>query len=177
METTARYSPGLRRIHWLTVLLLAAAYLLIEQRDLFPRGSDGRTLMMQGHFWAGLSIFVFAVWRVWLRLKRGAPPITPRPPAWQNRLAAALHLSLYLFLLLMPLLGLATAWTDGKQVLLPFTDIALPTLLPTDKPLAHQLEELHETIGEVFYWVIGLHILAALYHHFWVHDDTLRRMR
>jgi cytochrome b561 len=177
METSARYSPGLRRIHWLTVLLLAAAYLLVEQRDLFPRGSDGRALMLQGHFWAGLSVFVFAVWRVWLRRKHGAPPITPLPPAWQQRLAAALHLSLYLFLLLMPLLGLATAWTDGKQVVLPFTDLALPSLLPTDKPLAHRLEDLHGTIGEVFYWVIGLHILAALYHHFRVHDDTLRRMR
>ena len=46
-----------------------------------------------------------------------------------------------------------------------------------DKDLAHQLEELHGTIGEAFYWVFGLHIVAALYHHFWRRDDTLKRMR
>ena len=175
--TMIRYGAGLRRLHWLTVLLLFAAYLLIEQRNLFPRGSGPRALMIQGHFWTGLSIFAFAVWRLALRLRQGTPPITPTPPAWQAWFARSMHLSLYLFLLVMPLLGLATAWSDGKQLLLPFTAIPLPSLLPTDKALAHRLEDLHGTIGELFYWVIGLHILAALYHHFFLRDDTLRRMR
>ena len=176
METLIRYRPGLRRLHWLTVVLLAAAYLLIEQRGLFPRGSGGRTLMMQGHFWTGLAIFAFAAWRVVLRLRDGAPPITPVPPRWQALFSGAMHLSLYLFLLLMPLLGLATAWSDGKVLMVPFTGVALPSLLPTDRALAHQLEDIHGTIGDIFYWVIGLHVVAALYHHFWVRDDTLRRM-
>lgn len=177
MDIPARYGAGLRRIHWLTVLLLFAAYLLIEQRNLFPRGSASRALMMQGHFWTGLSILLFAVWRVVLRLRQHAPPIAPAPPPWQAWFAKAMHLSLYLFLLVMPLLGLATAWTDGKQLLLPFTGTSLPSLLATDKVLAHRLEDIHGTIGEIFYWVIGLHILAALYHHFIARDDTLRRMR
>ena len=59
---------------------------------------------------------------------------------------------------------------------LPFTDIALSALLAEDKDLAHQLEDLHGSIGEAFYWVIGLHVLAALYHHLVRRDDTLRRM-
>ena len=85
-------------------------------------------------------------------------------------------MSLYAFLVVMPLLGLATAWSDGKALYLPFTDIAVPALLPQDKALAAQLEELHGSIGEFFYWVIGLHVLAALYHHWLRRDDTLRRM-
>jgi len=171
-----RYSAGLRRIHWLTAILVAAAYLLIEQRGLFPRGSNGRALMMQGHFWAGLLVFAFAAWRIVLRVRDGAPPVTPALPAWQAWPARLLHLSLYAFVVAMPLLGLATAWTDGKAVLVPFTGAALPSLLPVDKALAHQLEDLHGEIGEIFYWVIGLHIAAALYHHAWRRDDTLRRM-
>jgi cytochrome b561 len=171
-----RYSAGLRRIHWLSAVLVAVAYLLIEQRDLFPRGSGGRAAMMQGHFWAGLLVFAFASWRIALRLRDGAPQISPALPAWQSWLSRALHLSLYAFVVAMPLLGLATAWTDGKSVLLPFTDIALPPLLAADKPLAHQLEDLHGSIGEIFYWVIGLHVAAALSHQGGRHDDTLRRM-
>jgi cytochrome b561 len=104
------------------------------------------------------------------------PPITPALPAWQALPAKVLHLALYAFIVVMPLLGLATAWTDGKVLLIPFTDLAVPALLAPDKGLAHQLEDLHGTIGEIFYWVIGLHVLAALYHHWWRRDDTLRRM-
>ena len=172
----ARYSPTLRRLHWLMAVLILAAYLLIEQRGLFPRGSGGRFAMMQGHFWVGIAIFVLAWWRLVARRRDGAPPVTPPLDRWSALGAKAIHVALYAFFIVMPLLGMATAWTDGKAVMLPFTDIALPALLAEDKDLAHQLEDLHGSIGEAFYWVIGLHVLAALYHHFVRRDDTLRRM-
>lgn len=176
VSSQPRYGAGLRRIHWLTVLLVAAAYVLVEQRGLFPRGSDGRALMMQGHFWAGLSVLAFSAGRIGLRVRGNSPPVSPALPDWQVWMARALHLSLYAFLVVMPLLGLATAWTDGKSVFVPFTGVAIPPLLGVDKALAHRLEDLHGSIGEVFYWVIGLHVAAALYHHAWRRDDTLRRM-
>jgi len=172
----SRYSAGLRRIHWLTALLVAAAYVFIEQRGLFPRGSDAKALMLQSHYRAGLLVFAFALWRIALRLRHGAPPISPALPGWQDWLSRLLHVSLYAFVVAMPLLGLATVWTDGKSVTIPFTGVALPPLLAVDKPLAHQLEDLHGSIGEAFYWVIGLHVAAALYHHLVRRDDTLRRM-
>ena len=172
----SRYSPALRRVHWLMALLVAAAYLLIEQRGLFPRGSVPRAAMVQGHFWVGISIVLLALWRLRLRRRDGAPPVTPALAAWNTLVGKLLHLALYLFLVLQPLLGLATAWSDGKSILLPFTGIALPALLPENEALAHTLEDLHGTIGELFYWVIGAHILAALWHHLLRRDDTLRRM-
>jgi len=132
--------------------------------------------MVQGHFWVGLSILLLAAWRIGLRMRGVVPPITPALPAWQALPAKVLHLALYAFIVVMPLLGLATAWTDGKVLFVPFTDLAVPALLAPDEGLAHQLEDLHGTIGEIFYWVIGLHILAAVYHHWWRRDDTLRRM-
>ena len=32
------------------------------------------------------------------------------------------------------------------------------------------------SIGQAFYWVIGAHIVAALWHHLFRRDDTLKRM-
>lgn len=174
---SARYSPAQRRLHWLMFLLVAVAYLLIETRGNFERGSLARTLAVQGHFWTGLAVLALILPRLWLRVRRGAPPIHPPLPAWQAWPARLLHLSLYAFLLVQPALGLMTAWTDGKQVLLPFTQAALPALMAPDAALAHTLEDLHETLGSLFYWVIGLHVAAALYHHFLRRDDTLTRMR
>lgn len=177
MSTSAqRFTPAQRRLHWVMALLVAAAYLLIEQRGLFSRGSVGRTFMMQGHFWTGLTVFVLALWRLGVRRRDGAPPVTPALDRWNALAAASLHVALYLFLLVQPLLGLATAWSDGKMLLIPFTSIPLPALLPLNRDVAHTLEDLHGTVGTVFYWVIGLHVLAALWHHLMRRDDTLKRM-
>lgn len=171
-----RYSRGLRALHWLTALLILAAYLAIEQRGLFARGTPARAAMVQSHFWLGLCVFVFALWRVALRWRNGVPAVHPPLPAWQAIPAGLLHLALYAFLLVMPVLGLLTVWADGKVVHVPLTSFALPALIAPDPALAGRLEELHGGIGEVFYWVIGLHVLAALYHHCVRRDDTLRRM-
>lgn len=173
----ARYSPAQRRLHWLMFLLVAVAYLAIEGRGNFERGSLLRTLAVQSHFWTGLAVLALVLPRLWLRLRRGAPPITPALPAWQAWPARVLHLALYAFLLVQPVLGLMTAWTDGKQLMIPFTQAVLPALMAPDPELAHRLEDLHGTIGSLFYWVIGAHVLAALYHHFLRRDDTLARMR
>ncbi len=172
----ARYSPTLRRLHWLMAALILAAYLLMEQRDIFPRGSSGRGAMVQGHYWVGILVFWLAWWRLLRRRLDGVPGITPpldRIPALASRM---IHVALYAFFVVMPLLGLATAWSDGRDVLIPFTGIALPSLLPENEALAHTLEDLHGTIGQVFYWVIGAHVLAALWHHLMRGDDALRRM-
>lgn len=176
MSETARYPLALRRLHWLIALLVALAYLFIEQRGLFERGTAARVAMVQSHFWVGLSVLLLAAWRLRIRRRSTAPSVTPAPPAWLAAPTRLMHVALYAFLVVQPLLGLATAWTDGKSVLIPFTDIALPALLAANESLAHELEGLHGLIGDIFYWVIGAHVVAALYHHFLRRDDTLRRM-
>lgn len=175
MTSTTRYAPVLRYLHWIMAALILVAYLAIEQRGLFGRGTF-RLVMLQTHFWIGLVIFALVCWRLVARLRRGAPPITPALPAWQAIPAKLLHLSLYAFFIVMPILGLMTAWTDGKPLYVPFTGIELPALMAANEELGHQLEDLHGSIGEAFYWVIGLHIVATLYHHFFRGDDTLKRM-
>ena len=178
MSATAspRYAPVLRRLHWLMALLILAAYLLIEQRGIFPRGSGGRLAMMQGHFWTGIAIFVLVWWRLVGRVRNPAPAVTPPLDRFSAAASKLIHLALYAFFIVMPLLGMATAWCDGKAIMIPFTGVALPALLPENEALAHQLEDLHGAIGEAFYWVIGAHVLAAIWHHAFRRDDTLKRM-
>lgn len=169
------YGSGLIALHWLTLGLLVAVYALIELRGIFPRGSAGRAAMMQWHFMLGLVVLALLPIRLALRAAGGAaPPIRPPLPAWQHRLAALMKLVLYVFLLVMPVLGWLTLSAQSKPV--PFFGLQLPALLGADKALGHSLEELHETIGEIGYYLIGLHAAAALFHHYWTRDDTLRRM-
>lgn len=176
MFEKARYVAGIRLLHWLMAFMVLAAYIAIEQRGLFERGSPGRFAMMQTHFWLGIGIFILVWIRLKLRFKHGAPRITPPLPVMQQWISGIFHIALYAFLIGMPILGLLTAWYDGKTLFIPFTDIALPTPVVPDKVFAHKVEDLHHDIGEWFYWVFGLHIAAALYHHYIRKDDTLSRM-
>jgi cytochrome b561 len=176
MFEKARYASSLRLLHWLMAFMILLSYLAIEQRGLFERGSPGRFAMMQSHFWLGIGIFILVWVRIAQRLKHGVPRITPSLPVWQTGLSHLFHFVLYAFFIVMPILGMMTAWTDGKILFIPFTDIALPALMAENEVLAKQLEGWHHDIGEAFYWVIGFHVLAALYHHFVRKDNTLSRM-
>ena len=50
------------------------------------------------------------------------------------------------------------------------------TLIGAD-PIAREIfKHAHELIGNVFYWVVGVHALAAIAQHFVLRDNTLRRM-
>lgn len=172
--TANRFHGASIALHWLMLVMLAAVYLLIELRGIYPRGSDPRELMKYGHFVLGLSVFVLIWIRLLIRLKTPTPAIVPAPPVWQKAAASLVKGFLYLFMVGMPLIGWAIVSAEGHTI--SVFGLNLPSILDTDKDLAHDLEEIHEFIGQAGYWAIGLHTLAALYHHYVRKDNTLRRM-
>ncbi|MBV2181501.1 MAG: cytochrome b [Castellaniella sp.] len=161
-------------LHWLTLALLIAVYALIELRDLAPKGSALRDGIQMWHETLGLTVFCLFFFRLAVRRTFGIPPITPEPLAWQHTAARVMHWALYLFLILTPVLGWITLSAQGKVV--PFFGYEWPALMGPDKAWGHDLKEIHETIGNLGYYLIGLHALAALYHHYIVGDNTLQRM-
>lgn len=172
----ARYAPSLRWLHWIMFALVLLAYLFINLHHYLPRGSEERAAAVHAHFLAGLGVLLLVLPRVWLRSRGTRPPITPPQARWADRLASVTHLALYAFLLVQPLLGLITAQIGGKSIS-AFGVTIIPQLVThTDRALSHRFEDIHATLGTVFYWIIGLHIAAALWNHFVRRDDTLKRM-
>ena len=45
-----------------------------------------------------------------------------------------------------------------------------------DKELAREVKGWHEWFASLGYWLIGLHAVAGLYHHYVRKDNTLVRM-
>lgn len=169
-----RYAALSIAAHWLTLALLVAVYALIELRGIFPKGSDPREAMKAWHFMLGLTVFGVVGVRLVLRLLFRAPPITPVPPGWMRLLASLMYVALYAFLIAMPLLGWLTLSAQGKAI--PFFGLELPALIGPDEALAENLEEIHETVGAIGYYLVGLHAAAALFHHYFMGDNTLLRM-
>jgi superoxide oxidase len=170
-----RYNATIRITHWLTVLAIVAAYVLVDLGDDEDAGG-APSLMLRGHYLAGLAVLVLLLPRILARLAWRVPPITPAPGRLLALAAHSLHLALYGFLLVQPVLGILQVNYAGEAVTLPWVDWSLPRLVGADHAADELVGEIHETLGEIFYWVIGLHIAAALWHHFIVRDNTLRRM-
>ncbi|TXS95402.1 cytochrome b [Parahaliea maris] len=169
-----RYSPSLVALHWLTLLLIIGAYASIELRELFERGTPERDFMKWLHFNLGLTVFAVTGARLVARWFTPLPAALAGTPGWQVLSARLLHLGLYLLLLAIPLLGWAIRSAEGHEVSL--WGLGIPALLPANEERAELLEEVHEVLGTVGYFLIGLHALAALVHHYVQSDDTLRRM-
>ena len=108
---------------------------------------------MLAHIWCGAAILVFVLWRITLRLTRGAPPLPPEEPRLLRMVAAATHGTLYLLLLLVPATGLA-AWFGGIV----------------------QAGGVHELLQSVLMYVIFLHIAGALFQQALLKTDVLGRM-
>lgn len=173
-NTTSRYGSLSIGIHWFMLLLFIGVYACIELREIFPKGSDPREAMKTWHYMLGMLVFLFVWLRIATRLSGPTPDIQPKPPIWQELSAKLLHLALYALMIAMPMTGWLMLNASGKPV--PFFGLELPVLLGEDKHLAKTIKEVHETIGDAGYFLIGLHTLAALYHHYVVRDNTLLRM-
>ena len=73
-----------------------------------------------------------------------------------------------------PLLGWLTVSAQGEAV--AFMGWQLPLLVSKSEPLARRLKSLHETLANVGYALIGVHVAATLFHHYVRRDNTLGLM-
>jgi cytochrome b561 len=170
----SRFGLATITLHWFTLLLLVLVYACINLVDVFPEGSDTQAYVKTWHFMLGLTVLVLAALRVLARAFGSTPLIFPDPPLWQTRLASVIHVALYGLMISMPILGWMILSAEGKPI--PFFGLNLPSLLSENRNLAEQIQEIHESIGAIGYFLIGAHALAALYHHYALGDNTLIRM-
>lgn len=160
--------------HWLMLVLIVAVYATMELKSIFPRKSPGRESMAMWHYMLGLSVF-FLVWlRLLNRLAGATPAIEPALPAWQAVSAGVVKWALYILMIGLPLLGWLTL--SARGTLVPFFGIELPALIAKSEGLAKQFKDIHETGATVGYFLVGLHAAAALFHHYFKRDNTLRMM-
>lgn len=156
------------------LLQLAAVYACAELRDFFPRGSDTGEAFKTWHYMLGLSVLLVVLLRIAARALSPTPAITPALQQWQARLATTLQVALYALMFCLPLAGWLMLSARGTPI--PFFGLHLPALIAKNKDTADLIKEIHETGGTVGYFLIGAHAAAALFHHYFVRDNTLIRM-
>jgi cytochrome b561 len=166
-----RYPRPLIALHWIIAAAVIVAY--VTSGDPAKPKDALEFLTGQTHVIAGMTVFALTLVRLPVRALFGTPQALPAP-RWQQRAANTAHIVLYALMIVVPLAG----WSALADKTTSFT-LAGSLMLPL--PNAHAtwvklLAEAHETLGNVFIWVAGLHAAAALAHHYVLRDATLSRM-
>lgn len=174
--STARYAAPARGLHWITAVLMGviiAAGLWIAYFR--PEDEAFKLRLYNVHESLGVIVWVLTLMRLAYRRRHPAPPLPADTPAAIRVAAYATHVSLYVLLLTLPVIGfLATnAWGFPLSV---FGVLPLPSPVGKDEELAKVLALLHRIGALSIIALIGGHITGALYHTFIRRDGLLRRM-
>ncbi len=169
-----RYGTVAQVFHWLTAVLVIAAY------TLGPGGSEervysaARDFTRQTHETLGLTVGLLTVMRLaWRALD--ATPEDPPMSALMRSGAKIVQAALYVLLLAVPLTAIAGAWFGGHPVtLFVIGDIAPP--LPLAHHVGQAIAAAHTYLGDAIVWLAGLHAAGGLFHHFVLRDRVLRAM-
>ncbi len=147
------------RLHWAIFILIVLQYLFHEpisdgfemmQKGLEP---DRNPLVLQ-HVIGGSLIFVLVVWRLSLRVRRGAPALPAKEPMILKAIAHLTHFVLYALMILLPLSG-AVAFFAGQKA----------------------AAEAHGIMRGLMLLFAGLHIVGALFQQIVLKTNIMDRMR
>ena len=168
-STSNRYGSVAIAIHWASavavILTFGAGFVVAES---LPPGRGAPILVV--HIVLGLIVFALTILRILWWLFADKHPTAPADqPHWQMRAAQAVHLGLYVLLVLMASSGITTLILSG----------ALPTLLsggpvPDFSALIPRLA--HGIMSKILLALFAMHIGAAIYHEVIRRDHLLARM-
>ena len=167
-----RYTRTARMLHWLMAALMIALLLTGEQ----TMGSHSARILPTVHASAGFVIIVLFAFRLYWRWKHAPPPSVATSSNWEMAAAKAVHWSLYAAMLLIPLTGWL-AYTEHVRRSFGTHPASLFGLrIPLLADFGVNWHLIHNWGGKLALALIAMHAAAALKHHYFDRDDTLKRM-
>ena len=178
------YGSFARFLHWLMALWILAAYVIIIY--LTWDHTEGIVPGLNYHKVVGFTILLPLVIRFVWRLLNPAPPLPETLPRWQVLASRISHAALYVLMLLMPITGYL-----GNGGGVDYGVLQIPPFMRTEMAarlfdaLGITMQQWDVFFDTIHYGIVGpyvfsslivLHAGAALWHHFVLKDDVLRRM-
>lgn len=173
-NTETEYGAVTKILHWtiavIVICLLGAGLVMGGIHDLSLKLT---TYNLHKSF--GITVLALIICRICWHIYSHRPEEVETIKPWEKIGAKIVHYSLYVLLLAQPMTGWLMSSAGGRPVNV-FGLFTLPDLVPVDKAVKHIYASRHETIGYLIIAVVGLHIAAALKHHFIDKDIVLKRM-
>ncbi len=173
MKVTTSYHPLVKVMHGVMALVIIAAIALILYAGELP-GSDN--FKWELYFWhksLGVLVGILIIIRLAVVINLGKP--APIGVGIQKIAASAAHGLLYLAMLIMPVSGFLMSYAGGHDI--PFFGLfTIAGATEKMEGLGGFAHEVHEIAGYLMIALILLHVIASLYHHFILKDETMTRL-
>ena len=170
MKSTAeRYGSVAVLIHWasavLIIVLLGSGF-----RSGFAEDAATKAAALKIHVPVAVLVLLLTLGRLvwWWRFDKRPAPLAGLPD-WQELIARWTHRLLYLVVLLLLASGIVMSAMSGLPAAL-FGDAPLPNFSDLPPRAGHGLG------ARLIAALVVLHAGAALYHHLFLKDGTLKRM-
>jgi cytochrome b561 len=170
------YSPVARMFHWTVaalVLITAPIGFIMADRGRADIWDATTNTLYSTHKLIGLIILTLMIARWIYRLTHGAPPSYAGLTPAQKGMSHAVHWSLYVLLVAVPIGG----WLGISYY--PALDIfgfKVPGLVTPNEETAKQVLAAHGIGACVLLTLVGLHLAGAAYHALIKSDGVLGRM-
>jgi len=159
-------------LHWVIFVLFVGQLTVgLIMTDMEP--SDQKWFFYGTHKAMGIVILGFVIARILWRLK-SIIPADPKVPVWQLKAAETVILFLYFVMLALPITGLIMSLLGGHNI--SFFGLFTIEAFGKVPGISGVANEAHTYLSYAVIAAIAVHILAALYHHYIIKDDVLRRM-
>jgi len=174
-NTQTHYGTISKSLHWLLAMALVAQFALgwyMTELSYYDRWYKDA---FEIHKACGMLLWLLALLRILWAIYDHPPPLVSSMKNAERLAAKASHSTLYLMTLLIPLSGYLISSAKGHGINM-FGLFEIPALLPAIKRMEELAGKAHYFFAFGTAWLVVVHILAALKHHFIERDDTLNRM-
>jgi cytochrome b561 len=179
-----RYGVVAMTFHWVIALAVIFNIWFGDYVHAMADDDPNHFEYVQIHKSIGITVLVLALLRLLWRIFDPPPPLPASMPKWQVWASRLSHWALYGLIIAIPLagwalvssspLGLPTFWFG----LFEWPHIPFISDLPRSEKsaLRPQFFQVHSILATVLIYVLAVHVLAALQHHFLAKDAVLKRM-
>jgi len=155
-----QYDKSLRWMHWIMGGLLLTSIGTVKSAQ-WTEDKEKKAQYMHIHKSVALILLAMLPLRLGMRLTSRIPPHLPGSSI--EKIGASLsHFGLYAAITILPISGVTMGYFGGKG--LPFFNYHIKAASETKPEVAKKAFKIHKLTGQVFTYLVPLHIAGAGYH-------------
>ncbi|MCW6512934.1 cytochrome b [Lichenifustis flavocetrariae] len=169
MTSGTVYDPTTIALHWATAASVVILWIIGQTADWIPHG-PANAAVWSVHVVLGFVLAAILTWRIMWRTSDGRR-LPPADSGALQALAKLTHYLLYVFLLVVVVLGIVNAFVRGYNL---FDLVSLPQV--GDRAWRRPITHWHGLAANILLGLALFHAAAALVHHYLWRDAVLKRM-